>query len=190
MKNSKKNGTQLRIYQAVKKLLEEKSPHNISIQDICQYAGIGVGTFYHYYASKNEAIFDISNPIDEYFDTVVKPLLDGKTTWEQIRLFFYHQAQFMINFVLSNEYQGTMQYVRESWIHFYAKDRVTYQMLLEIISQEELYPEWKERYSADKITEHLLFLTRGAVCNWLGCKCSYDLLTDLWLHVEMTLPKK
>ena len=186
MDKSKKNETQLRIYHAVKELLEEKSSQTISIQDICHHAGIGVGTFYHYYSSKDEAIFDIGNPIDEYFEIEVKPKLEGKDVWEQIRIFFSYQAQFMINFVLANEYQGTLKYAGKSWKHFYAKDRVTYQLLLEIVSHEELYPEWKKKYPVEKITEHLLYLTRGAVNNWLGCKCSYDLLTDIWTHVEMT----
>ncbi len=72
----------------MKKLLEESAPADISVQDICRCAGIGVGTFYHYYNSKNEAIFDISNPIDDYFENVVKAQLVEKSALEQLRIFF------------------------------------------------------------------------------------------------------
>lgn len=181
--------TQQKIYSAVKQLLTEKTANEISIQDICQYAGIGVGTFYHYYKSKTEAIFDISNPIDEYFETKVLPELDEKTGFDQLKFFFYHQALFMIQFVLANGLQETMNYVGADYQHFFSTERTTYQILLNIISDNNLYPNWSKKYSCQQITEHLLYLSRGDVMNWLGSDCSYNLIDNIWSHIEMTFPE-
>lgn len=121
MHKRKGNETHQKIYSAIKQLLEQKNAAEISVQDICQCAGIGVGTFYHYYPSKNAAIYDISNPIDEYFELKVAPELDGKTPLEQLRFFFYHQAMFMIQFVLANGSQEPLNYLIMSQQHFSPK---------------------------------------------------------------------
>lgn len=188
MHKRKGNETHQKIYSAIKQLLEQKNAAEISVQDICQCAGIGVGTFYHYYPSKNAAIYDISNPIDEYFELKVAPELDGKTPLEQLRFFFYHQAMFMIQFVLANGSQEPLNYLIMSQQHFFSKNRTTYQMLYDIISNSNLYPNWFPKYSYEKITEHLLHLSRGAINSWLGYKCTYDLIEDIWSYIEMTLP--
>jgi TetR/AcrR family fatty acid metabolism transcriptional regulator len=182
----RRNDTPKKIYLAVEKLLEEKSANEISVQDICKCAGIGVGTFYHYYASKNEAIFDISNPIDYYFESVVAADLEGKEAKEQLRIFFHHQAQFMINFTLTNGPQQSLRFLESNMEHFHSKDRLTFQMLEKIVQAKTLFAEWKKDYSVEVITYHLLYLTRGAVSSWLGRKCSFDLEKELWKHVIMT----
>lgn len=182
----KMNNTRRKIYLAVQELLNDQRG-NISVQDICRKANIGVGTFYHYYSSKDEALLDISNPIDLYFETEVAPLLEGQTPSEQLHIFFTHQAQFMMDYVLTNGQMNIMRATLGNLQHFFSQDRLTYSMLLEIVSQESLFRTWKQYYTAQKITWHLLYLTRGIVHNWLGCGCSYNLREELWSQVEMTI---
>lgn len=180
----KGNSTKQKIYLAIEKLLETMDQTEISVQDICKTAGIGVGTFYHYYSSKNEAIYDISNPIDLYFDKTVIPQLDNKTPQEQLRLFFHYQAHFMINWVLKN---GISKSNNNAGCgeQFYTSDRLTYILLKQIIEQDELFEKWKEHHTTDFIVEHLLCLSRGVINHWLGNDCQYNLEDNLWKHISM-----
>ncbi len=70
----------------------------------------------------------------------------------------------MIQFVLTNGYQETLNYIGTSPHHFYSKDRITFQLLFNIISLNEIHTEWTTRYN-----------------------CNYDLEADIWSHVEMAL---
>ena len=187
MENSiRKKNTLHKIYCAVQELIKEKG-NNISIKDICQKAGIGVGTFYHYYDSKDAAIFDISNPIDLYFEKNVEPLLKGKKPVEKLEIFFSYQAQFMTDYVLVNGRNDFLKALQGNLENFFSENRLTYTLLEEIVSSPELFAEWKKEYTTTVITWHLLYLTRGLIHNWLGCECNYILRDELLKHIKMTL---
>ena len=188
MKNSiRKDNTLRKIYDAVQVLLEEKG-NDMSVKDICKRAGIGVGTFYHYYPSKEDAIFDISNPIDLYFKQKLIPLLKDKSPQEQLELYFIYQAQFMSDYVLINGQSSFLKALQGNLEHFFSKDRLTFTILKDIVaSSPELYKEWKKDYSVDMITWHLLCLARGLIHHWLGCGCNYILRERLLAQIKMTL---
>lgn len=187
MENSiRKKNTLHKIYNAVQELVKEKG-NDISVKEICQKAGIGVGTFYHYYASKDAALFDISNPIDLYFEKKVEPLLRNKNPMEQLEIFFSCQAQFMTDFVLTNGRNDFLKAIQGNLEHFFSEDRLTYTLLEEIVSSPELFKEWKKNYTTSTITWHLLYLTRGLIHHWLGCECNYILRDELLKQIKMTL---
>ena len=188
MKNcDRKDQTLHKIYDAVQELLVEIG-NDMSIKDICKRAGIGVGTFYHYYTSKDEAIFDISNPIDVYFKQTVEPLLRDEAPSKQLQIYFIHQAQFMTDYVLVNGQASFLRAIQANLEHFFSENRLTFHLLKEIISADELYKDWKERYSPEMITWHLLHLARGLIHHWLGSSCNYILRDKLLANIEMTNP--
>lgn len=187
MENSiRKKQTLHKIYNAVQELVKEKG-NDISVKEICQRAEIGVGTFYHYYSSKEAALFDISNPIDLYFEKTVEPLLKDKTPLQQIEIFFSCQAQFMTDFVLTNGRTDFLKAIQGNLEHFFSEERLTYTILEQIVSSPSLFIKWKETYSVSMITWHLLYLTRGLIHHWLGCECKYILRDELLKQIKMTL---
>lgn len=184
----KRSKTKEKIFAAVSQLLKQHSINEISVKDICDEAGIAVGTFYHYYDSKSEAILDISNPIDIYFENTVLPDLEGKSPSQKLTRFFYHQAHFMIQYIEENEPADSNFIVLGNTEHFFSNERLTYRILEGIIKEDELYSSWKKMYTVTEIVNHLLYLTRGIVINWAGHHFNYDLEEKLWRHVLMTNP--
>jgi AcrR family transcriptional regulator len=52
----KANETRDRIYQTALELLETQGYETIRIEDICQKAGVSIGSFYNYFSSKNDIL--------------------------------------------------------------------------------------------------------------------------------------
>ena len=189
MKNSvRKDHTLHKIYDAVQTLLTEKG-NDMSVKDICQYAGIGVGTLNHYYPSKEDAIFDISNPIDVYFKQTVIPALQNHSAKEQLELYFMYQAQFMSDYVLVNGQSTFLKAIQSNLQHFFSEDRLTFTILKDIVCSPELYQEWKKTYSSDMITWHLLCLAHGdflnlidRIYNFLKRKKTRKYFSNFFLH--------
>lgn len=182
------NKTKEKIWTAIKILMKENKMNDISVKDICNQAGIAVGTFYHHYTSKAQAFLDISNPIDLYFENIAKPDLENLPTAVKLSRFFQHQAYFMVQYALDNNASDTTYIVIGDSSHFFSKERITYRILYDIVNDESLYREWKKVYSCEDITNHLLYLARGIVINWIGHNYEYDLAEMLWKNVMMTKP--
>ena len=74
-----------------------------------------------------------------------------------------YQAQFMSDYVLVNGHTTFLKAIQGNLQHFFSEDRLTFTILHDIVSQPELYQEWKKTYSSDMITWHLLCLARGLI---------------------------
>ncbi|MGL5254167.1 MAG: TetR/AcrR family transcriptional regulator [Brevinema sp.] len=59
--------TRERIFQAVLDLIKQSSWNDLQISGICKRCGVSVGTFYHYFPSKQSLIIDLINNVQESF---------------------------------------------------------------------------------------------------------------------------
>lgn len=180
--------TRLEICRAVEKLLNEKTAKNISIKDICTTANIGVGTFYHYYASKEEALYDLSTPIDIYFEETVLPLLENKNQYEQLILLFTHQAEYTVK----NLHPSVNSKTEFLFLKNFFKDSRYFQKLLSsILSDGDLFNKHIEIMTLNGLTNHLLYLSRGVMISWMGIGATFDLKERVINEVNLffELPK-
>lgn len=69
--------TQDGIYAAVNALVKVMSFDKIRIQDICEGAGISLGTFYHYFSNKNDLLIDRYKRTNRHFAKFYKDELEG-----------------------------------------------------------------------------------------------------------------
>jgi AcrR family transcriptional regulator len=47
--------------------MDEEGLKNVTIKDICEKAGISIGSFYHYFSSKDSIVQEMYQLMDEYF---------------------------------------------------------------------------------------------------------------------------
>lgn len=174
--------TRKAICKAVESLLEEKKPKEISVKDICGKAGIGVGTFYHYYSSKEEALYDISTPIDIYFEEMVLPLLDGKSQKEQLIIFFSHQAEYTINHICPSTSSKTELRVFKN---FFTDDRYFQKLLSKILTDGDEFSNYIENVTLIGLTNHLLYLSRGIMMTWVCDGGIFDLKERVICEVNL-----
>ena len=76
IREAQKKQTQQKIKLAISQLVQEKSYESITIREICQRAGIAVGSYYNYYHSKDEIIFKAMEQSAEATREKIQPMLN------------------------------------------------------------------------------------------------------------------
>ncbi len=91
-------------------LIHEIGIKNLTVAQVAITAGIGKGTIYEYFESKEDIVFEIINiHIDEYHNEFLKSIKDVKSTREKI----FHFFKFVIDDSLENlkHFNGYKEYL-------------------------------------------------------------------------------
>ncbi len=178
--------TKEKIIKATIELMKTIGLNNMTIKDIHHKAGISVGTFYHYYKTKEEVFFELYRIADDYFKQVVVPKLNRKelAVTEKILLFFKHYALF-------NEANG-LEYVKQLYSTsnkmFTAKGRYMIAILQELVVAGQASGEFSSSIGAEEITNYLLIFGRGLVFDWCIREGSYSLTEKIVWDMGILLP--
>lgn len=165
--------TKDRLFQAAVSLLAEEDFEDITIREIVRRAGVSIGTFYNYYASKMEVFYETYRVADHYFTGTVAPLLTQPTAYERVLEFFRYYAR----------YSGELTDIRMTKLlynssnPFFNRDPsqgmvgVLTRLLQEGLDRGELAGE----DPAEEIAGYLMIAVRGLVYHWCTCDGGYDL---------------
>ena len=178
--------TKKKIFDAAIALLETKGLENITIQDINEHAGVSVGTFYHYYKSKEDVFFELYQMADDFFREEVSPRLldDELPVGEKIVLFFKEYARFNIN----NGLEYVSQLYNTNNKFFISHKRYMVELLNRIISDGQGSGAIKTDLSAEDITSYLFVFGRGIIFDWCLHDGSYDLKAAMESRFTYLLP--
>ncbi len=178
--------TKRKIYNSAIAMIEKKGFENITIQDINSHAGVSVGTFYHYYKSKEDVFFELYRTADEYFEDKVFPVIySGEfTANERILLFFRSYARFNIENGL--EYVSQLYNTKNKF--FISRNRYMLDLLIRIIQEGQKKNEIKTELDPEEIMEDLFIVCRGIVFDWCLHEGSYDLEEKMHGHLKRHLP--
>jgi TetR/AcrR family fatty acid metabolism transcriptional regulator len=165
--------TRKEIYRVSIALMDNKGFGNTTIEEISREAGVSVGTFYHYFKSKEDIFFDLYKKADEYFETTVAQKLQasGLPGTEQIILYFKYYARY-------NKKRGfgniTQLYNTKNKF-FTVKGRYMQELLKEVIQDGQDRKEISSDMSPEEATEFLFIASRGVVYDWCIHEGTYDL---------------
>ncbi|MBN2625236.1 MAG: TetR/AcrR family transcriptional regulator [Spirochaetales bacterium] len=175
--------TKEKIIDATMELMEKKGLSEMTIQDIHRKAGISVGTFYHYYSTKEDVFFELYRKADEYFETEVVPFLekDPLTTVEKVVLFFRYYALF--NEAHDVEFSKQLYSTKNKM--FISEKRFMISLLQSIIADGQESGEIDDSWTSDVITNYLFIFSRGLIFDWCLHDGDYQLsdtiVTDITL---------
>lgn len=166
----KANETRDRIYQTALELLETQGYETIRIEDICQKAGVSIGSFYNYFSSKNDILELIFKKSDDYFkDQVSRKLSDMDAILgivEYFRIYADYNAKTGIT---------TLKHMYNPENKFFAKKRGMQEVLEDVISRGQTEEKIKKDQTVEMIVEYLFILARGVVFDWCLKDGSYNL---------------
>jgi AcrR family transcriptional regulator len=167
------DSTKKRIYEIAFRLMDERGFNDTTIIEICDKAGVSIGTFYNYFSSKEEIFFDIYKKADEYFRGKVARSLERSSAGAvgKIVLFFRHYAKY-------NQKQGfhrTNQLYDTKNKLFIVKGRYMQELLRTIVDSGLASGEIKSDMDPDGITDFLFIACRGIVYDWCVNEAAYDL---------------
>ncbi len=172
--------TKARITNAVVQLVRTHSIDNISVQDICTHAKVGVGTFYHYYASKDEALFSVYHELDDYILSLPPTEQDAYASIMQFcsayaRFANSHEIDFMraVYGMLPNTFTD--------------QSRPIYTALHHMLKQKQTEGVLDISFDVDAFCAYILVLLRGITYDWCVHKGSYDIVNRVEEYMEKCL---
>ena len=180
--------TRTLLYSIAVSLMEKQGFSNTTIEQIATKAGVSIGTFYHYFSSKEEIFYDIFKKADEYFETIVAPALysadaTGLPMMEQVITYFRYYAHYNLNRGFSNI---TQLYNTKNKI-FVKKGRFMQELLKQVLAKGMERGEFSDELSPEEATAYLFVVARGIVYDWCVHEGAYDLEQKVESYMRILL---
>ena len=124
------------IIESLIPLMTSEDFDKISVSDLCQTAGISIGTFYHYFTKKSDMLIGLLWIIDEDLKENTFPLLTNEDEMENLRMFARGWASYIQSHGLerSKLISGVNP---EGWGNL-EKERISFKKIQEIESDKVL----------------------------------------------------
>lgn len=172
------DATRKRIENSAMELLKDHSLEEIGVADICAKAGVSVGSFYHYFPSKDLVIFSIDHCNQE----VEKFRENAEFTTsasENILMTFRNQLEYVENSIgLETQVQlfksQLLQYKLGNDQFFVGRplEKLLISLYDEGIRSGEFIPD----FPANVVVENLLHLYHGFLFHWCVRNASFNLV--------------
>lgn len=178
--------TRQKIYDVSIALMEKKGLANTTIVEISRKAGVSVGTFYNYFASKDDIFVDIFRKADDYFEhTVARNFRNSDLKIEeQIVLYFKYYARYNQR----RGYANITQLYNAKNKFFAIKGRFMQELLKEIVAKGQAGSQLSTEMTADEITEYFFIASRGVVFDWCIHGAKYNLEEKMTAYIRRMVP--
>lgn len=160
------------IYRAAMSLVEKKGFNNITVKEVCEKAGVSVGSFYNYFNSKDDILYEIFNKADNYFQHTVGKKINGANAKEKIINFFMYYA----DYCKRDKFDQLKQIYNTSNVMFIKKGRYMQEVLKKIVDEGIQSGEISTDMSSDEVVRFLFIALRGVIFDWCLHDGTYDLV--------------
>lgn len=168
------------IFNTAMDLFAEKGYDSVTVDDICEKAGVAKGTFYNHFKSKDQVILEEFLKIDTYYQEILDKLQKKKKK---------SHIAIMSDFIIL-----TLKYINEQGIETIkvtyhsqiapgpgssqvaSSERPLYRIVNQIVAGAQEAGEIRTDMSAASITQNLVRFTRGVVYDWCLQDGGFDLV--------------
>ncbi|NLK44100.1 MAG: TetR/AcrR family transcriptional regulator [Tissierellia bacterium] len=161
-----------KIYDAAMSLVEKKGFNNITVKDICEKAGVAVGSFYNYFNSKDDILNETFKKADNFFQDTVASNVDGENAKEKIVNFFIFYAEYCKR----DKMDQLKQIYNTSNPMFIKKGRPMQEVLKKIVEEGIEKGEIVTDMNPDDLVRFLFIALRGVIFDWCLYDGGYDLI--------------
>lgn len=162
------------IIESVIPLIASKDFNQISVSDICETAGISIGTFYHYFTQKNDILVGLMLIIDEDLEKNVFPLLTHDDEMENLRIITHNWALHIQTHSL--EQSKLISAVNPEIEGMLERERVSVQRIRQIFKSAQEKGQIGLHFSAEELTEFTLLMLRSVSTDWSRREGNYDIV--------------
>lgn len=157
--------TKKRIYEATKSLVDKYGIDGISIRAIAKTAGISVGSFYRYYSSKDEVLFNMALYVKKKFLNKIKNQLTQKKTYsEKIFDLMVHDINFISNY--TRPFKHSLREIlrgKKRTEYLFSDANITYKVLRELVKSAQKTGEFPVDIDAEDICIMMQTMACGLV---------------------------
>lgn len=173
--------TRQAISEAGISLLSRKGYYNITVDEICEKAGVSKGTFYNYFKSKDEIIWYEYLKLDQYYkDTAAREMAKKKNSIDKLRALCTAAITYTNNLGVSNvkaAYQSQLGPDR-GFSRIASEERPLNTLARQTIEQGQQKGELRKDISVEEMTRTFVTGLRGTVFEWCLTNGKYDLIAE------------
>lgn len=171
------------IVDAIVKLMDEEGLKNVTIKDICKAANISVGSFYHYFQSKDSIHKELYNLMDAFFEESKDDISGHSSVSENIISFVSHFGFYVEQW----GYFANLLIIRTSLecpSDNKRPQRQIYKVLKEIIKTGIENKEFIEKVDSDELASAIFVLIRGYLFEWAKIGEEYPVRENMVKHAR------
>jgi TetR/AcrR family transcriptional regulator, fatty acid metabolism regulator protein len=174
--------TRNKLYSVMLELMKEKQFVNISIEEISKKAGVSVGTFYHYFKSKEDIQLKLFEQIEEKLFLSLQDLEEKKDTREEILSFFTQLAKFNSQLDL---HVNHFTYMRLEGLT--QPPSPIRKQLQSIIEKGQKKKELVNTMNAEEMTNYLFIMAIGIIFDWCIHNGNYSIESVMHKYMSQML---
>lgn len=174
--------TRQKIYDTAIALMNKKGYASTTIAEIMRTVGVSVGTFYHYFKSKEDIFLEIFTKADEYFKITVKKSLQEPGLDAGVRIVRYFKAYARYN--LNRGIENITQLYNTKNHYFTVKGRYMQELLKQIIKDGQDSGQLLPHPGPAEVTDFLFIAARGLVYDWCLHQGKYDIEKKMESYIE------
>jgi AcrR family transcriptional regulator len=165
------------IFETAVELFSERGYDRVTVDDICDKAGVSKGTFYNHFKSKDQVIIEEFLKVDDFYQEILSRLKNKKSYIDKlttgITLTLRYISGMGIN-TIKVAYQSQIGPNRAS-SPVASQQRALYQIVEQHVREAQENGEARTDISAASITNTLVRFVRGLVYDWCLQNGDFDL---------------
>lgn len=172
------------IVDVIVKLMDQEGMKNVTIKDICDHANISVGTFYHYFSSKESIVEEMYDVMDEYFIHNMESISGHYRTEEDLIDFTSHFGLFIEEWgyyanllILRTSIENTARNIA-------TKPRKIYEVLKNIILIGVEEKNYNLPLDIDTLVSTIFITIRAYLFEWAKKGSDYPVRENMVRHME------
>lgn len=172
--------TKSRIFESAMELGARIGYESLNINDICNAAGVSVGTFYHYFSSIDAVFQEQYVAFDLFFSAAIEEAPLSGVLLPDLRHLFALKYEYVSErgpqFIV-RQYRGQFSQIEEENAFFYSKTRIMNVLLVETLQKGILQGELKlpPGTTPEFFANALLIFSRGITIDWALKNANYPL---------------
>ena len=168
----KSMATKERIRNVALNLMHSQSIDQISVQDICTMANVGVGTFYHHYKAKDDIVREAYFDMDAHFLKLAEEAkLMNFDPYEYVQRHFICYTSFLT--------EVTVDFARKVFSMqskvFLDNSRPIYTTIKSFLKEKQMNGDVAKELDIDNFCTYVSICLRGLAYDWCLHEGQYDL---------------
>ena len=164
------------------KLYDERGVDSVSVNEICKAAGVAVGTFYYYYATKEDIFLQVNRDAEINLAEMLKDFDSEEDAVSYIEKFFDCYA-------LQNQTMGTNGSARLYYDHYVrnapnAEPNKVFALLQKKLEDFQSKEQITKEIPAKQITNEMFIGARGLIFEWCVMDGNFDLQKAMRRHMK------
>jgi AcrR family transcriptional regulator len=169
--------TRRKLVDAALELFFEKGYDNVTVDDICEKAGVSKGAFYGHFKSKDQAVLEEFLKVDDYYREMLPEILKEESYVDKGIAFVRLALRYIASqgeMVIKVAYSSQIAPGKEA-SPIASSDRLLYTLAEGLVKEAQKAGEVRQDLDSGEIAQAIIRAIRGTVYDWCLQDGGFDL---------------